>query len=334
METNYIPGIDISKMKLDAALTIDGKNYDEFQIENNVAAIKKCLDELKARISSLTNLIICIEHTGIYGLPLLDVAVKKGLRICAEPAKQIKLSQGMVRGKNDAADARRIAAYAFKNRENLSFWAPQRECIQTLKALLTTRDRLVKVKIQLEVPIAEAGEFISPAIRKEMKKNTRAAVGGIKKDIKRTEQAIRALVKKDTRLSLQYNLATSVPGVGMMVACNIIIASGEFKRIAEPKKFACYAGVAPFEHSSGTSVRGKTRVSKMANMNIKKLLHLAAMTAIRYNEELREYYQRKVLLGKNKMLVINAVRNKLISRIYACITHQRKYQNNYQYALA
>ena len=334
METKYTLGIDISKKKLNAALTIDGKNYHEFEIENQTASIKKFFDELKSRISSLNNLIVCTEHTGIYGMPLMELTVKKGIRICVEPAKQIKLSLGMTRGKNDVVDARRIAAYAFKNRENLVFWVPQRECIQRLKAMLTTRDRLVKVKTQLEVPLAEAGEFISPAIRSEMKKHCRTSIDAVKKDIKKVERAIKELVKEDAILSHQHDLATSIPGIGTIVACSVIIASGEFKRISEPKKFACYAGVAPFEHSSGTSVRGKTRVSKMANMNIKKLLHLAATSAITCNEELKVFYHRKVAEGKKKMSVISAVRNKLISRIYACVTHQRKYQKIYQNALA
>ena len=104
--------------------------------------------------------------------------------------------------------------------------------------------------------------------------------------------------------------------------------------IPEAKKFACYVGVAPFEHTSGTSVRGKTKVSKMANMTLKKLLHMAAMSAIQCNEELKVFYQRKVAEGKNKMSVINAVRNKLISRVFACIKHRRRYQKDYQHALA
>ena len=111
---------------------------------------------------------------------------------------------------------------------------------------------------------------------------------------------------------------------------NVIIATGEFTRITDTKKFACYAGVAPFEHTSGSSIRGKTRVSKMANMAMKKLLHLAAISAIQYCEEIKTYYERKVLAGKNRMSVINAVRNKLITRIFMCVKQERIYQKNYQ----
>ena len=113
----------------------------------------------------------------------------------------------------------------------------------------------------------------------------------------------------------------------------MIISTGEFEQITEAKKFACYAGVAPFEHTSGSSVRGKSRVSKLANMTLKKLLHMAAMSSIQHSEELSSFYHRKVKQGKNKMSVINAVRNKLISRVFACIKNDRVYQKDFHNAL-
>ena len=109
METVYILGIDISKKKIDAALTLDGKNFHEVQVENNVKSIKPFFQELKDKFSfSFSQLIICIEHTGIYCNPLLDFVLKHKINVCLEPALQIKQSQGMTRGKTDQIDARRI----------------------------------------------------------------------------------------------------------------------------------------------------------------------------------------------------------------------------------
>lgn len=334
METLYFLGIDVSKKNFDAALTLDGKNFHEAQVENLGKPIEIFFRNLKSQLSTFSNLIVCLEHTGIYCLPLLDYLVKNDIRVCVEPALQIKQSQGMTRGKTDQVDSRRIALYAFKNRENLTFWKPQRHCIQKLKALLATRDRLVKIKVQIEVPLQECEEFIESSIRKDMIKHCQKTLRSLELDIDRIEQAIDLLVKEDNRLRQQCALATSVPGIGKITALNMIISTQEFTRITEAKKFACYAGVAPFEHSSGSSVRGRTRVSKMANMTMKRLLHLAAMSAIQCCEELKTFYQRKVAAGKNKMSVLNAVRNKLISRIFSCINNNRKYQKIYQHALA
>jgi transposase len=334
METLYFLGIDVSKKKFDAALTLDGKHFHEQQVENASKPIECFFRKLKQQMSSLSKLVVCLEHTGIYCQPLLDYLVRNDIKICIEPALQIKQSQGMVRGKTDQVDSKRIALYAFKNRENLTFWKPQRQCIQKLKALLATRERLVKIRVQLEVPLAECEEFIDASIRKEMIKHCQKTLNALKNDITRIELAIAQLVTDDSQLTQQYRLATSVPGIGKIVALNLIVSTGEFARIREAKKLACYAGIAPFEHTSGSSIRGKTRVSKMANMTLKRLLHLAAMSAIQYCDELKAFYKRKLQAGKNKMSVINAVRNKLISRVYACINNNRTYQKNYQNALA
>jgi transposase len=335
METLYFLGIDISKKTIDAALTSDGINtYDEQQA-NNTLGIQQLFKELKKKFCLASKqIIVCIEHTGIYCQPLLDYVVKNKINICIEPALQIKQSQGITRGKNDKIDARRIAIYAYKNRNELKFWKPQRKVVQELKALLVTRDRLVKIKHQLETPLKESREFIDESIRKIIIKNCKKTLKCLSEDIKRTERAIDILVKEDECLSQQMKWATSVPGIGRITATNLIVATGEFERISEVKKFACYSGIAPFEHSSGTSIRGKTRVSKMANMSIKKLLHLAAMTAIQFCEEIKIFYHRKITEGKNKMSVLNAVRNKLISRVFACIKNKRMYENNYHHSLS
>jgi transposase len=213
-----------------------------------------------------------------------------------------------------------------KNKDQLHFWKAQRKSIQMLEALLVTRERLVKMKTQLEVPVNESNDFVDSAVAREVAKNCQKTLQALQGDIRRIEHCIDTLIRKDSTLLEQVNLITSVPGVGKITALNMIVATAEFTRIQNAKKFACYAGVAPFEHTSGSSIRGRTRVSPMANVTCKKLLHLAALSAIRCCDELRIYYRRKVESGKNKMSVINAVRNKLIGRIFACIKERRRYQ--------
>ena len=109
----------------------------------------------------------------------------------------------------------------------------------------------------------------------------------------------------------------------------MMIAKTEgFTAINDPRKMACYCGVVPFDHQSGTSIRHRPRVSVFADKTMKSLLHLAAMSAIRLNNDLGKYYKRKVEQGKNKMSVINAVRNKIIHRIFAVIKNQTMYKND------
>jgi len=335
METVYFLGIDVSKKMIDSALTINGKDYHQNQAQNTSKAIGIFFAEMR-KMFGITDsqIVVCMEHTGIYCLPLLDFLTENNIKTCLESALKIKKSQGLTRGKSDKIDAMRIAHYAYKNREELHLWKPERDVVQRLKALMVTRDRLVKIRTQLAVPINECEEFIEESIRQDMVKSCRRTLKALEVDISNIEKAIKDLIKEDSQLTKQVKLATSVPGIGIITATNMIITTGEFIKISDAKKFACYTGVAPFPHRSGTTIRGKTRVSSLANMNMKKLLHLAAMSAVGYNEELKAFYTRKVETGKNKMSVLNAVRNKLISRVFACVKNNRVYQKNYSHALA
>ncbi len=331
---NYYFGVDISKRTLDIALVKDGSIISTAVIENTKIAIRDFFTPFVQQFQMAHQQgWVCMEHTGIYNAPMLEELFKLKLHICVEPALQIKQSMGITRGKSDIIDARRIALYAYKNREFLKIWKPQRVNLQMLKALLAHRNRLLKIKMQLTTPIQESIGFLDASISKSLKKTSQATLKALLEDLAKVEKQIDLVIQQDESIRIQFNRATSVTGIGKITALHMIIASGEFERIRSPKQFACHAGVAPFEKSSGSSIRGKSKVSKMADLSLKRLLHMAALSAIHCPGELMDYYQRKLALGKNKMSVLNAVRNKLITRVYACISQQRDYQKNYSNAL-
>ena len=146
------------------------------------------------------------------------------------------------------------------------------------------------------------------------------------------EARIDELFSKDAQLSRLYELIISVDGVGKVTAAQIIVDTNEFKDIREGKKYACHSGVVPFEHRSGSSVGSRSR--DRANKGSKALFHRAAIGAIRMAGELKDYYERKVAKGKNKMSVMSSMRNKLILQVFACVRDNRSYQKNYVHALA
>jgi transposase len=334
MKTRYFLGIDIGKNSFHAALTIEGQNYYDQEISNNTTAIKKYFQELKAKFGFKSDqLVVCMEHTGIYCYPLLDYLTRQRVKVCIEPALRIKQSQGMQRGKNDKIDSKRIAKYAYKNADELRFWQPKREVLQKLRALLVVRERLIRAKTQFEVPVKESREFIEESIRFLVIKNCKGTISAINKDIKKVDAEISKVIKEDNQLHTQIKIATSVTGIGTIIAANMIITTNEFKDISNHKKYACYAGIAPFENSSGTSLRGRSQVSHMANKRIKTLLHMGARSAIQYSPELKQYYHRKLAEGKKSFSVLNAVCNKLISRVFVCIKNQRMYEKIYNPAL-
>lgn len=330
MEFDFFIGIDVSKNELDFAVQQGGHFLFHREIANQPEAIKAFVKELKKLPGfSLSKAVFCMEHTGIYNNHLLSCLHQK-TSICLESAIHIKKSLGSIRGKNDKIDSIRIAGYAYEKREKLRLWAPKREVIRQLAHLTATRSRLIEARKMLKTPLKEQHTF-SP--QKLTKQNTSLCSGTFKAidaDLKKTEKAIDQLIASDPELDRLFRLTTSVTGIGKVTAVQIIITSNEFKSISGTKQYASYSGVAPFTQESGI-FKGKGRVSHMANKKIKTLLHMSALVAIKFNSDLRAYYQRKVHQDKkNKMSVINAVRNKLLLRIFACVNQNRTYENNCQ----
>jgi len=329
----YHIGVDVSKNTLDVAV-FKGKVFVSHQvIGNNKNEINLFLKELKQLEEfSLCKAVFCMEHTGIYNNPLLVCLHKMKGNICLEPASQIKNSLGNIRGKNDKVDAIRIAEYVYKNREDIKLWFPKRALIIKLERLTVLRDRLIGTKKQLSTPLKEQEAFVIKSLTNLEKQICQRTLNSLQADLKKVDKQIEKIIQEDKHLSHLFQIITSVQSVGAQTAIQIIIRTNEFKDINDPKKFACYSGVAPFTKESGL-FKGKARVSHMANKKMKTLLHMCALVALGYNLDLKAYYERKVSEGKNKMSIINAIRNKLIHRVFTCVNENRKYENIYSKTL-
>jgi transposase len=205
-------------------------------------------------------------------------------------------------------DAQRIAAYAYKNRDEVRLWAPKRDVIQKLDRLTALRNRLIKARKMMQSPLTDCKDFISKKDLGEAKKACQNTMKALDKDIKRVNQDIQSTIQNDLYLKELYEIIESVKGVGPAIATEILIVTNEFKNISNPKEFACHAGVVPFSYSSG-QYQGKAKTSNKANKKLKALLHNGARSAIQYSPEIREYYLRKTAEGKNEMLVVNNICN-------------------------
>jgi transposase len=322
MKFKNIIGIDTGKNSIDFSFLENGEKKLVSQVENSVKKLELFYNGLKIDVKET---LFCMEHTGIYNYHLLSVLQRNGANIWLENPIQIKRSMGMTRGKNDKIDAIRISKYAYLHQEKAKLWQPTRLVIQNLKLLMGQRSRLNKAKKLIEIPVVESKEFIGKEQYKLLKQNCKSTLSGIKKDLDMVTSQIKTIIDSDDTLKELFSYVSSVPNVGLITATAIIVSTNEFQKIETARKFACHAGVAPFEYTSGSSVRGKTRISHMADKELKTVLHLATLSAISRPGEFREYFVRKVKEGKNKMLVINAIRNKLIHRVFACVRDQRKY---------
>lgn len=330
----FFVGIDISKKTLDFAVRDRKKLLFHIKVDNSLAGLKQFQKECLTRNIDLSQCLTCCEHTGVYSQHILALATENDLSLWLESSLRIKRSLGLQRGKSDKIDAIRISEYAFRYADQATIWQPERQTITKLRQLVALRKRLLNAKNALRVPVNEVAGFQDKKLQKEMEKLNRKPIEALEKQIAEVEKKIKVLIREDNSLKHLFDLVTSVDGVGEVVFCEMVIATNEFKLFSCPRKFACYSGVAPFEHTSGTSIRGGTRVSHLANKQMKKLLHMAALSVVSGKGEMANYYRRKVEQGKNKMLVLNAVRNKIIHRVFACIRDNRKYEKNYTVALA
>jgi transposase len=335
MQIKHFIGIDVSKDTLDLSVVVNGNVLTHYCIGNNSKEIKSTVNKImKTLCGSFDDTIFCMEHTGLYNRPVVKWLHNNQGKMWLESGVHIRRTLGLVRGKNDKVDSSRIAMFAYTNRHQIKLWAPPRKVIEQIAALLSQRSRLVKARKQLTTANKEQKKFLDKDIMHSLNKYTNRATAVIDNQVKAIETEIVGLIKEDDKLKRMYQIITSINGIGLVTASYILVTTNEFINISDPKKFACYSGVVPFEHTSGTSVRGRNRVSHIANKSIKSLLHLSAMSTLNTPGEIQDYYNRKIDEGKNKMSIINAIRNKLILRIFACIKQNREYEKNYCYKFA
>lgn len=329
-----ILGIDVSKETLDIVLLRSGQYISHEQISNDSKVFKRWIRQLiKEHNLHISECLICMEHTGVYCYPVIEVSELLGIYLWVEDASRIKAFHSLSRGKNDALDAERIAQYAYLKQEKAKNWESPRRIIRELRGLMKLRKRLLDTRQRLSLPLKEEKAMIKDDWVKSHQKYIQPVLNQVSKELKVVERRIKELIKEDETLNQLYEQVTSVKGIGLVVGLSIIVLTNEFKVIDDPRKMACHCGVAPFPYQSGKSIKGRTKVSHRAHKPIKALLNLAARSSVSSSGELRDYYDRKVGEGKNKMLVLNAIRNKLIHRVFACVRDGRKYDENYTNAL-
>lgn len=325
-------GIDFSKLKFDVAVYLaDAKEIVSTNIfENQPSGYQQLIAWLKEVLDfSKSDILFCGEHTGYYSSNLSVYLHESGYDLWLVSGLEIKLSQGIKRKKTDKADSCYIAQYACRFQDKVSLYQPMPAALEEVKDLLSYRERLVELR---KILLTSARELKRVRVSKSslyIYDESLAQVRELSKKIKGCEKQIEEIIKQDNTLETNYKLMNTVKGIGLVNAALILVTTGNFTLFTDPRKFGCYSGVVPFEHNSGTSVRGKTRVSHIANKKIKSLLTQAARNSVRYDPLLRDYYQRKVAEGKAKALVLNNVRNKLIHRIFAVVRSGEEYDLNY-----
>ena len=291
------------------------KKMQEWLLENEVKADDETL--------------FCMENTGLYNTGLVNHLVKNKAQLWVEMPLRIKKAGGFERGSDDKTAAVKIAWYAMRYQDNVKLWQPADSNMEKIKNLITQRDRIMNAVTQLSVPVKELKDCGCEEDARQLDKVQKPALVALQKVKMNIEKLITQTVKQDEQISRKVAMVQSIKGIGPVTAVALMVYTKGFDKFENAKQLACYCGVVPFKKESGTSVRYKATVSPFANKKLKKLLHLCALSAIKNDNELHLYFERKVMEGKNKMSVINAVRNKLVHRVYAVLRDERMFVENY-----
>jgi transposase len=325
MKIKQTIGIDISKLTFDVRIHTN-QCYCVF--DNTPKGFKELIKWVdKNNPISKEQTLFILEYTGIYSEEIALFFTKNNISFSLIPGLEIKKSLGISRGKDDKVDATKIALYGHRLRDEIKPTKIPSLTINKVKRLLTLRERLVKQRAGHKSTSREQKRIYLRKENKLLFEIQEETIKYLTKQIKSIELEMKQLIKANQELNQQYKLVISVKGIGNQTALFMIVTTNGFTKFKTWRKYASYCGIAPFPNTSGTSIRGRTKVSNLANKKLKSLFDLCAKSAIQNNPEMKIYYHKRVAQGKNKMSTINIIRCKLMARVFAVVNRQTPYVN-------
>ena len=320
-------GCDVSKDTLDFAIHERGRDYCTFEhirVPNSTEgfqAMRKWLRSFKIKI---TDAVIAMEHTGSYSTALAEWCSKKKITFVFLHPLDVKNYGAKGRNKTDKADSQFIADYVYTMREKLRPSEPEAPAIKRLRQLRNERQMAVRARTAY---INLSKSFSGEANTKRIEK----MVATFNAQVKLIEAEIKKVIESDQEIHRNYRLLVSIPGIGLVNAVMTIIATCNFTRFQTARQYAKFCCVSPLAKQSGTSVSKGDHVSKAGHNEIKVMLTEAARSAIIHDRQLKAYYERKKAEGKSHGSVLNAVKFKLICRMFAVVMRQTPYVDTDKY---
>lgn len=323
----HFVGCDVSKDTLDFAIHERGKDYRMFehiQVKNSTEGFQEMRKWLRSFKISIKDTVIAMEHTGCYSTALAEWCFKKNITFVFLHPLDVKNACSRGRNKTDRTDSQFIADYVYTMREKLSPSQPEPPVIKRLRALRNERRLAVGARKAYICQLQSISD-------KDINRRMSGIVDSLTAQIKAIEVKIKAEIDADEQIKRNYDLIVSIPGIGLVTAVTTIIATCNFTRFQTARQYAKFCCVSPLSKVSGTSVNGGNHVSRAGHNEIKSLLTEGARSAICHDAQIKEYYRRKREEGKTHGCVLNAVKFKMICRMFAVIQRQTPYVNTERY---
>ena len=329
-------GIDISKKWFDVCLAWEGQtgSCPHVQLEQDESGFQQMIKWINKQLSesgvfdascSKKDWFVYAEHTGIYGLKLARFFEQQQIPYLFDSPLRINRSLGLKRQKDDSADAQDIARCALRRDFKQKVRPIPAQTLLKIQSLLGCRARLVRYKAGLTVACKELVFATQSDIHQPIGTSTTVVIKSMNKQISLIEKQIKQLIEADEELKRLYKLVTSVIGIGRIMGAYLLVYTNAFTAFDNPKQFNCFIGTAPFKYQSGTSIKRKEKVNAMANHRLKALFSMAAVTAVYHDPQIRAFFQRSLERGKEQPWIYNAIKTKLIKRVFAVVKRGTPY---------
>lgn len=322
---NVVVGIDVSKKTLDIAMLVSGKIKTK-ALDNTTHGHKSLLEWLLGKSSvPMAQVHVCMEATGVYSEPVALALHKAGLIVSVvNPAciKGFGASEN-IRNKNDAIDAGLIARYCAAMQP--ARWQPPSIEQRQLRAW-TLRLQALKDIRQQEENRMEAHDFTD---MEAVSENVKRHIAWLSAEIAKLEDDINDHIDRHPGLKHDAELLRSIPGVGIATAAKLLGQLGDIRRFCNAKAFAAFLGVTPRQRTSGTSVRGRTMISRTGNTSLRAALYMPSLVARRHNPIVWRFAERLSATGMAKKAIICAIMHKLAHLIYGVIHTDKPFDPHY-----
>lgn len=301
MQTYHL-GIDVAKAKLDCALLRPDGKYRDKVVDNNLKGFKALIEWLQKQKVALPH--VCLEATGIYWEGVAEYLAAQEMTVSVINPAQIKAFgvSRLVRTKTDKVDARLIAVFCAER--SPAAWQAPSPSEQALRAMVLRLDALKTMRTQ------ESNR--ADVARDAVKAGVVSHIEWLDKEIGLLAKMIREHIDNDSTLKNKGSLLDSIPGIGERTIATLLSYYADATRFNNARQAVAYAGLDPRQHQSGSSVKGKPRLSKIGHAFIRKALYMPAMVALYKTDWGKLFRLRLEAAGKAPKLIIGAMMRKLI----------------------
>lgn len=327
MKNNSFIGIDISKNVIDASIFCEGANIKSFPhavFDNSKKGFKDLCSWLKTYKVVLSQALFGMEFTGCYSMELEKFLTAKKYQFCMLGTHIVKHHPLGPKDKSDKIDSAKIADFLYRYQDS--------DCTKPYELPGKVQMKLRQLMGKRKFLVEQRTCFVNRMQTFDKAEDTAIFakyVHSLDQDIKKIEREEEELIAREDDLLDTYKNLLTIPGIGLVNAINAIVVTRNFTAFDTARQYASYVGVAPCQHTSGTSVRWRARPSARCNGQVKADLSMAALRAVETDMELNSFYNRK-LGGKNdpdtKRKALNAVKFKLILRMFAIGKQKRKWE--------